>query len=115
MNLFYPFVLLLVCRAGSRRGPRVHGKESLTVPPAGSALARSIGLTAGLFVFLFLFSRKEKFHVPSSADAISVYADRTAGGDRDHRDPHRPAAARRAESPRGRCARQVPEQSQADH
>ena len=31
-----------------------------------------------------------------------VHADRVAGGDRHHRHPHRPAAARRPESPRGR-------------
>ena len=44
----------------------------------------------------------------------SIHADRAAGRDRDHRDPDRPAAARRAEGPRGRGAHQVHEQPQAD-
>ena len=39
-----------------------------------------------------------------------VHADRAVGGDRDHRDPDRPAAARRPEGPRGRRPDQVRQQ-----
>src|SRR5262245_2826038 len=43
-----------------------------------------------------------------------VYADRTAGGNRDHRHPHRSAAAGRAEGPRGRRTHPVLQQPEAD-
>ena len=43
-----------------------------------------------------------------------LHADRTAGGDRHHRRPDRPAAARGAEGPRGRRADAVQQQPQAD-
>ena len=43
-----------------------------------------------------------------------LHADRTAGGHRDHRRPDRPAAARRPGGPRGRPARPVHQQPQAD-
>ena len=42
-----------------------------------------------------------------------VHADRAAGRDRDHRDPDRPAPARRAEGPRGGGAHELLQQPQA--
>ena len=42
-----------------------------------------------------------------------VHADRAVGGDRDHRHPHRPAAARRPEGARGRRTHQLRQQPQA--
>ena len=49
-----------------------------------------------------------------SARSRRVHPDRAVGGDRDHRDPDRPAAARRAEGPRGRRPHELHEQPQAD-
>src|SRR5262249_31069411 len=45
-----------------------------------------------------------------SHETPRFYADRAAGGDRHHRHPHRPAAARRSEGARGRRTPQLPEQ-----
>src|SRR3984957_3603693 len=45
------------------------------------------------------------------SETVSLYADRTVGGDCDHRHPHRAAAARGPEGPRGCSADAVPEQS----
>ncbi|KZR99404.1 Uncharacterized protein APZ42_004734, partial [Daphnia magna] len=43
-----------------------------------------------------------------------LHAHRTAGGDRHHRHPHRPAAAGRAEGPRGRRPHAVRQQPETD-
>ena len=43
-----------------------------------------------------------------------LHADRAIGGDRDHRDAHRPTATRGTKGPRGRRPDEVPEQPQAD-
>src|SRR5439155_1238852 len=51
---------------------------------------------------------------PPARPPEGVHADRAAGGDRDHRDPHRALAPRRPEGPRGGGPRQVHEQPQAD-
>ena len=51
---------------------------------------------------------------PARPTASGVHADRVAGGDRHHRHPHRPAAAGRAEGPRGRRTHPVRQQPQAD-
>ena len=52
--------------------------------------------------------------VPATRFPPRLHADRVAGGDRDHRHPDRPAAARRPEGPRGRRPHAVHEQPQAD-
>ena len=48
-----------------------------------------------------------------TAPAARLHADRAAGGHRHHRHPDRPAAAGRAEGPRGRQPHQVRQQPQA--
>ena len=50
-------------------------------------------------------------NVPASK---GVHADRAAGGDRHHRHPDRPAAARRPEGPRGRRTHRLQQQPAAD-
>ena len=59
------------------------------------------------------FLPREALHVRTPSPP-RVHADRAAGGHRHHRHPDRPAAARRAEGPRGRRPHAVHQQPQAD-
>src|SRR5262249_43422086 len=64
---------------------------------------------------LSLFTRGDSYASNSSlfSPLAWFHADRVVGGDRDHRHPDRPAAARRPEGPRRRCADPVQQQPQA--
>src|SRR5262249_42622873 len=102
-------------------GPSHAGPRPSAEPP--NALCRNFVVdrrAAALLRFMKLFSflprcRQElSYEPPPSTRAVPrLHADRAAGGDSDHRHPHRPAPARRPEGPRGRRTHAVLQQPQA--
>ena len=100
------------CPSGDCSVPRTQAPEQAVHRPRVRATARLAGpghLPIGPRRQEGLRSCPETVAPPAKC----VHADRAAGGDRHHRRPHRPAAARRPEGPRGRRPHQVRQQPQA--
>jgi WD40 repeat protein/serine/threonine protein kinase len=96
------------------RGQRLQGQRRDQDLGSGPLERQAGGRTLGPFgAGLVPDGRYADVAIPTFSKAGRLHADRAFGGDRHHRHPHRPAAARRPEGPRGRRADSMHQQPEA--